>query len=117
MGIVPSQKGAKRMIFIGKYDELSPGMSYPKMKDSFSEKPYSTKADILAYLRSGHAHMATAARVVDVFSGNQTFLTLVHYNDGEYSWTSKLIYYIEKYNLRLPEDLETSILNKSRIRH
>lgn len=105
------------MIFIGKYDELAPGMGYPKMKDSFKAEPYSTKEDVLKYLRSGYAHIATAARIVDVISGNQTFLPLVHYNDGEYTWTTKLIYYIEKYNLRLPENIETSILNKAHTTH
>ena len=32
--------------------------------------------------------------------------------DGEYSWLSDLAYYVEKYNLRLPEEFEGKVLKK-----
>ena len=105
------------MVFLGKYEELAPGMGFPAMRDSFAAKPYSTKAEVLSYLKSGKTHIATAARIVDVISGERTFIPLVHMNDGEYTWTSKLIYYIDRYNLRLPEDVERRILQKGSVKH
>lgn len=100
------------MVFLGKYDELAPGMGFPSMKDSFYEKPYPAKESVLNYLKSGKIHMVTAARMVDVFTGKITNLQNVHMNDGKYSWSSSLIHYIDKYNLRLPEEVETDILKK-----
>ena len=57
--------------------------------------------------------MVSAARVVDVITGEPTAIPIVHMNDGQYSWTTRIIYYIEKYNLRLPEKVEKTILNKA----
>lgn len=105
------------MYFLGKYEEMVPGMGFPSMKDRLESAPYKTKEDILKYLKSGKAHIATAARVIDVYSGEDTFRPLLHLNDGEFSWTTKLIYYIEKYNLRLPADIEKRILEKAQIKH
>lgn len=105
------------MMFLGKYEELAPGMGFPFMRDSLEAGPYSTKADVLKHLRSGKVHIATAARIIDVFSGEATNHQLIHMNDGEYSWTSKLIYYIDNYNLRLPPDVEANILSKTKKKH
>lgn len=105
------------MVFLGKYDELAPGMGFPAMKDNLSPEPYKTKPLVLKYLQSGRAHIATAARIVDVYSGETTNFTLLHLNDGEFSWTTKLIYYIDRYNLRLPAEIENKILEKVRTKH
>ena len=105
------------MILLGEYEELAPGMGFPSMKDSFESEPYTTKETILNYLRAGKAHIATAARIVDVYSGENTFQPLLHLNDGEYTWTTKLIYYIDKYNLRLPSEVEQNILSKASTKH
>lgn len=32
------------------------------------------------------------------------------YNDGEYAWRSDIIYYVEKYNMRLEEDFVNKVL-------
>ena len=34
-------------------------------------------------------------------------------NDGIYSWSNDLAYYVEKYNLRLPADFVNHVLNQS----
>ena len=102
------------MLFLGKYDELAPGEGCPSMRENFEATPYSTKDQVLRYLRTGKVHLATAARIIDVYSGEKTNLILLHMNDGEYSWTTKIIYYIDRYNLRLPEVVERNILRKSK---
>ena len=38
-------------------------------------------------------------------------IEVIFMNDGKYSWTSTLIYYVEKYNLRLPLEFEKYVLN------
>lgn len=105
------------MYFLGKYEELAPGMGFPTMKENLESKPYETKAEVLKYLKSGKPHIATAASVIDVYSGVNTFRPLLHLDDGEFSWTTKLIYYIEKYNLRLPHEVEKRILEKAHPKH
>ena len=101
------------MIILGKYEEFAPGMGFPSIMGHMQPTPYGAKAKVLKYLKSGRVHMATAARIVDAVTGEAASQTLLHMNDGEYSWSSRLIYHIEKYNLRLPEDVEKNILRKA----
>ena len=56
--------------------------------------------------------MVTASRFNDIITGELTNRELVYMDDGEYSWSSKLPYYVEKYNLKLPEDFERHVLEK-----
>ena len=99
------------MILIGKYDEFAPGMGFPSIKDHIQDEPHKSKAAILKHLRGGNVHMVTASRIVDVFSGETTNVELVFMDDGKYSWSSKIPYYVDKYNLQLPKDFENHILN------
>lgn len=101
------------MIILGKYDELCPGAGYPRMKDNMERAPYANKEKILVYLKRGQVHMATAGKIEDVFTGEKTGMMLVYRNDGKYSWSSKMVYYVDKYNLRLPKEFEDHVLNKS----
>lgn len=98
------------MIIIGKYDELAPGMGFPSLREHMQNKPYESKTAVLKHLRNGNVHMATASKIVDAISGETTNEELVFMNDGEYSWSSKIPYYVEKYNLRLPEDFERHVM-------
>lgn len=100
------------MFFLDQYEEFCPNCGYPSLKEKLQYEPYQYKADILKYLQSGHIHMVTASRIIDVFTGEKTNIELVFMNDGKYSWTSKIPYYVEKYNLRLPKEFEKHILNK-----
>ena len=99
------------MIVLGKYEELAPGMGFPSMKKHMHAEPYDTKDAVLKHLRNGNIHMATASKIVDVLSGENTGLELVMMNDGKYSWSSKIPYYVEKYNLRLEKEFEDHILS------
>ena len=99
------------MIIIGKYDELAPGMGFPSLREHTQNVPYKSKDAVLKHLRNGNVHMVTASKVVDAFSGEATNLELVFMNDGKYSWSSKVAYYVDKYNLKLPEDFERHILD------
>lgn len=100
------------MIILGKYEEFAPGMGFPSIKTDLQKEPYASKEKILEYLRNGNVHMVTASRIVDVFTGTTVNSELVFMDDGKYSWSSKIPYYVDKYNLKLPEDFEKHILNQ-----
>lgn len=101
------------MLFLGKYEEFAPNMGFPSIREHLHKAPYSAKNDVLRYLKAGEVHMVTAAKIVDVITGEATKIPIVHMNDGKYSWNTKIIYYIEKHNLRLPKEIEEYILNKA----
>lgn len=101
------------MIIIGKYNELAPDMGFPSIKEHLHNEPYKSKDAILKHLRSGNVHMVTASRVVDAISGEITNIELVFMDDGKYSWSSTIPYYVDKYNLRLPKDFEDHILKQN----
>lgn len=101
------------MIFVGEYEEFSPNSGYPSIKEHIHEEPHKSKAAILKHLRNGNVHMVTASRFVDVLSGKKTNIELVFMDDGKYAWTSKIPYYVEKYNLQLPEDFVNHILRNN----
>lgn len=101
------------MIYIGQYEEFSPGEGYPSIKDHIHKEPHKSKAAILKHLRSGHVYMVTASKIVDVLSGEKTNQELFFAEDGKYTWSSKVPYYFDKYNLQLPEYFVDHILNNN----
>ncbi|MBR5546919.1 MAG: hypothetical protein IKU70_08040 [Clostridia bacterium] len=112
-----ANKGVRAgMIFLEQYDELFPGMGFSSMRDSLCSSSYPGEAEILEYLRNGNVHIATAARLYDCFTQEciSGYGCLVHMNDRKYSWTTKVIYYIEQYHLRLPYYIESDILQKAK---
>ena len=101
------------MIILGKYDEIWSGQGYPKMRDSFEKNRYENQERIIEYLKRGHVHMVTASPVKDYFTGEYTNIEKIFLDDGEYSWCSSLIYYVDKYNLVLPKDFIDHVIKKT----
>lgn len=99
------------MIYIGKYEELSPGRGFDSMKEHFESYNYPGKEKILEYLRSGKVDMVSTDMARDVFTGEVIKIEKLGMNDGKYMWWNTISYYVEKYNLRLPEEFEKHILN------
>lgn len=100
------------MILLGEYEELAPGMGFPSMKDFLQDAPYERQSSIVDYLNSGNVHMVTATTFTDVFTGERVKRELVYMDDGVYSWSSKLPYYVAKYNLCLPAAFEAHVLSQ-----
>ena len=100
------------MIYIGKYREFNPGLDYPSIRDFFSDDPYPEKYRIAAYLRNGNDSLLAGGSNRDVITGEAIPLASIFRNDGVYSWHQSLAYYVEKYNLILPEDFMNHILSK-----
>ena len=100
------------MIVLSKYEEFSPQMGFPSIRKFIQKLPYENQKNVVEYLKSGQIHIATTARIVDALTGETTNQTLVYMNDGKYSWSNRLIYHIEKYNLRLQRDVEEDIIRR-----
>ena len=56
--------------------------------------------------------MASPGFDIDILTGEKIWQTKEFMNDGEYSWTSSIVYYIDKYNVRLPQRFEQKILKQ-----
>ena len=92
-----------KLPMIGKYHELFEG--YPeKMRDHIQDTEYPDKEEIVKYLKNAFAFAAKPQCLVDVFSGESIPMESLEMADGSYRWPSELLYYVEKYNLVLPEE-------------
>ena len=100
------------MIYIGAYEEISPGKGFPMMKDSFNEKPYQGQEKIVQYLLHGKKDMASFKIPKDVFTGETIPMSMIGMNDGEFTWWNTLAHYVKKYNLRLPKEFEEKVLKR-----
>ncbi len=99
------------------YREISKNPEYPSLKDFLEENPYKCKQKILDYLRTyGILEIPwdpNEERVDCVTADIVKFDDLSGmFSDGFFSWTSELIYYVDKHNLRLPRSFERYILKE-----
>lgn len=101
------------MISIIQFEEFGPGMGLPSMKDSFANAPYSGKDKVINYLKNGKKTYSATSYGRDVFTGEVIPGERCGMTDGEYSWNSSLAYYVEKYNLRLPQAFEMKAIKES----
>lgn len=99
------------------YREFRKGLSekeaarYPSMKDSFSDAPIARKPDIVEFLtHGGEALIVGMAWPRDVFTGAPIPGEVEIRSDGSYEWRAELAYYVDKYNLQLPQDFVDHIL-------
>ena len=80
----------------------------PSLKNLFNEEPYPEKNTVILYLKSGKVLGGALRYDKDAFT--KCFIEQRHtpciFTDGEYSWSSELPYYVEKYNVRLPKEFE-----------
>ena len=102
------------------YRELSPRLSradadaYPSLVDSFSPKPIEHKKELVDYLsHGGEVKVAAMAPPRDLFTGDLIPLVEEVRVDSVYQWNSKLSYYVDRYNLQLPQDFVNHILQVS----
>lgn len=93
------------MIVIGMYAETHDDPNLPKLSDAISDTapPYKEKA--LAYLRDPKKVSAFAPGIAhDALTGEAIPGYFSCSTDGVYEWRSDLPYYLEKYNVSLPDD-------------
>ncbi len=93
------------------YNELIPKKEYPCMMENLEPQRYENQDKIVSFLRSGEVLFAKQGHEKDIFTGERLKEDKVVMNSGEYSWSSVLAYYFDKYNLKLPSAFEKYILS------
>lgn len=104
--------------YIGFYKEFFPNRkgdpffdSLPKLVDNLSNKEMTCKGQIVEYLRTGgEVELVGSGTVTDVFTGAALQIPSRTRQDGVYEWSEKLAYYVDRYNLRLPDEFVSHIL-------
>ena len=89
---------------VGFYFELEPQEQRAELHRLRSRSSHSDKDSILKYLRSGID--AGAVMMIDydyVCQPEATIGEIVLKSDGKWIWPSSLAYYVEKYDIQLPE--------------
>ena len=63
-------------------------------------------ADEIAAMAPGYS--------VDKIDDKTTIGSLAYYDDSVYHWRSDVIYYVQKYNIKLPDDFVQYVLRNNR---
>lgn len=100
------------MKILNQYEEFGQGMGFPSMKEFFSSGKYENQDKIANYLKTGKPVMVQPSLARDVFTGTPLGIEKVFVNDGVYGWSTDLAYYVEKYNLKLPDAFIKHALTK-----
>lgn len=100
------------MKILNQYEEFGSGMGFPSMRDYFQSDKYENQGKIVSYLKTGKPVMVQTSMARDVFTGAPLGTEKVFVNDGEYAWSTDLAYYVEKYNLLLPDAFMKHALKK-----
>lgn len=99
------------MIPIGLTRELDKDSNYPSIKDLIN-KPVKEKKKVLEYMRKGKVIAVAPAIIRDVMNPEVSLPELFLMSDGEYEWRSDVIYYVEKYDMALPDEFLQHVLSK-----
>ena len=104
------QREMKKMEIIGRIKELN-GEAFPSIKTLIhSEIPQKTR--VLRYLKTAEIVSVSPGVMTDVLTGNRTDIQLRCYSDGQFFWRSDVPYYVEKYDMALPEHFIEHILSQ-----
>lgn len=98
-----------------RYCEFPFGMQGdPSMREFIADHPREYQMEILRYLRSGLIFaFPMGGNTRDIFDRSTYAITIidgkpevcaVELTDGEWFWYAGLIYYVEKYNVKLPDE-------------
>ena len=91
------------LIPVGLIKELEWSGDYPSIK-TLIHKPMKEKEAIVQYLKEGKNIGYAPAIVRDVLNPEIHLPYLAMMSDGKYKWRSDLIYYVEKYDMELPQE-------------
>lgn len=100
--------------YLCQFKEYSTFRPYPSMKEFFQPEPYEGMQEIVQYLKCGKKIPVSGGAAYDYFDPEKISGENVPMTDGELAWDHTLPYYIETYNLRLPEHHEKRLLEKIR---
>jgi SUMO ligase MMS21 Smc5/6 complex component len=91
------------MIVIGQTYELDKDSKYPSIKELIN-MPIKEKKKVIGYMKKCKVVAVAPAIVRDVINPEIKIPELLLMSDGKYEWRSDVIYYVEKYDMELPEE-------------
>ena len=94
------------------YKELAPKREHPSIQQYLEKEQYPNQDKIVHFLKNGKIEFAQMSRSRDIFTGERIPMEVLGMSDGDYFWPNILAWYVEKYNLRMPEEFERYILSK-----
>lgn len=97
------------MIIIGQTFETDKDIQFPSIMHLIN-KPIKEKDKILDYMKNSEIIAASPAIITDVVNNKNKISELYIMTDGTYEWRSDVIYYVEKYDMELPEDFIKHII-------
>lgn len=93
------------MIILGNFAETMNKKELPSISDNLLKEPAEYKTRVLNYLCDEKRIKAKSFSYAnDVFTGETIPQTLTCSDDGVYVWRSDFPYYVDKYNLKVPDD-------------
>ncbi len=98
------------MRVIGKFREIYNDNTLPSLKDNIAKHPYKNQNKIVDFLKKGVVSSIAPAKPVDIVTTKTIDIDLMCMKYNDIGWRSDLIYYIEKYNVKLSEADEKIIL-------
>jgi hypothetical protein len=90
--------------------ELDHDENAPSIKDLINH-PCEEKAKVLQHMKQGAIIAAAPVIVVDILNPDIHLPHLYLMSDGKYGWRSDIIYYLEVYDLLLPEEFVKHAVN------
>ena len=101
------------MKMVGETREIYHDDQYPSILDLIN-KPIREKEKVLSYMRKGHIDAVAPARLRDVINPENKIPDLFLMSDGTYGWRSDVIYYVEKYDMALPDEFVQHVLSRTK---
>lgn len=101
------------MLPVGVYRELC--KSKPNAEsiiDHISSTPYPEKEALLKYMKNAETQLMVTSVSIDVIDGVSRVYGGDRKTDGMFCWNTCIEYYIDKYNLRPPEDFIAHVMEK-----
>lgn len=100
-----TDKRPTRPVFAKPWQEEEPDEGGASLRDLARREPHPDKSRILSYLERGRPEDAEARRFRDLLAPDKPDIGLVvRYEDGAWSWTNEVRYYVEHHNLDLPAE-------------
>ncbi len=102
------------MISVGFFSEMNISAHVDgSIKDYLVSRVDYDKKKVVEYLKSFGRQAICPRYAIDCLTGKTISDSFVVNDDGEYCWADFLIYHIEKYNIRLPQDFINKIQAKT----
>lgn len=99
------------MKIIGQIREVYKDDKYSSIKD-FINKPIKEKKKVVDYMKKCKVEAVAPAIVIDLINPEIRFAELCMMTDGIYAWRFVVIYYVERYDMELPEEFVEHVLKQ-----